>query len=151
MAKRFQEKSNLCLSPLLCPEASLFFQVPASLPWAGSQQALGCSLEREQDFPGNWAETIPLFSVLNFGNFDSMLSAREHLSKSSSSICLILIWMKSFSFWAGGKLALFLNVCLFQIELKPNSVEKDFYVYLFLFELASQSPFKMMCIETFQK
>lgn len=81
-----------------------------------------------------------------------MLSAREHLFKSKSSICLILILKKSFSLQReeGGRLTLFLNVCLFQIELKWNSVEKDFYVCLFLFQFASQSPFKIMCIETFQ-
>ena len=144
-------QSRLCLSPLFCPEALLSFQVPASLWWAGSQQVLGCSLEREQDSPWNWAETIPLFSVINFGNFDSMLSAREHLFKSKSNIWLILIWKKSFLFGVGGKLTLFLNVCLFQIELKWNSVEKDFYVCLFLFQFASQSPFKTICIENFQK
>ena len=62
-----------------------------------------------------------------------MLSAREHLFKSKSSICLILILKKSFSLQReeGGRLTLFLNVCLFQIELKWNSVEKDFYVCLY--------------------
>lgn len=125
----------------LCPEASLSFQVPASLRWAGSQQVLGCSLEREQASPWNWAETIPLFSVINFGNFGSMLSAREHLFKSKSSILLILIWKKSFLFGMGGKLTLFLNVCLFQIELKRNSVEKDFYVCSY-FNLLVKVPLK---------
>ena len=119
-------QSRLCLSPLFCPEALLSFQVPASLRWAGSQQVLGCSLEREQDSPWNWAETIPLFSVINFGNFDSMLSAREHLFKSKSNIWLILIWKKSFLFGVGGEVNIIFKCLLISNWIKMKLSRKRF-------------------------
>lgn len=107
--------------------ASLFFQVPASSQWAESREALDCSLEWVQSSPWNWVEMMPFFSVINAGNFDSVLSIREHSFQIKSSFWQILI-RKSLSH--SFQIVLFLNACLFHIELKSNLAENFFYVVL---------------------